>query len=752
MTAAFSRGYWLYGYEDKTIEQSSTRRKEVPHKQTYDAECAYAVNQLIRFDIFEYLQRQRDFVTRLERGVPVVHLAGHKLLVCKILLALFYHWCNGHFTGEGAEQAWPFMNRVATYSSQAGPGHRHDIHIAHYNDHNRKKLMNLSYLTARELVIALAQLEDNMLVFRQMSAVHHKSVAEWSRQDLVPRENPRVPGSWTDAYHRPEKEHAPSVTAVLESIAQQEGGGISLSIPKIGIDLEVYWTSAFKAKDLRERITILSGKSHLTETEGHELNSLHTRLDQVLEQFRQRRCIITPRLPERFSAASSESFVLGLPSAMTADERTAYDFVQLAEQEASLRKSHAYDTVNALHSTCQKLEALVAYKKQNVTTDAMRTRMGKSIDGVIDICTRQLAIYNHNRHMLLELKAIDEDDLQLPPLSIADTGRKDINHKRRIGDSKRREGALWRVGPTSLTKVPQLKLGLGEVEDLHLESATRLTRRELRHSRSVWDGLRQATQKAKAKAAKDPVAALAGPSTAKETRDAKRDHQFNKDGNDGVLWTLGSRRGLDVKDTAAVAAFERGGNRISWTRQQAQVYRWMEEFERKHAELHRIICYFRRMESCWKTIAANPEDPANHVKSLERDPDARSANVEALRARALRQAAVWGDMALVAVSQFREVCYPPFFDMETPLAPRVEVFRNQQFEWAKELGIERADLKYGATKAGTERSKPVTAMTAKLRARMKATATVKAKAKATAKVRATVKSRSKETGKGKARA
>ncbi|KAK1221339.1 hypothetical protein PQX77_015860 [Marasmius sp. AFHP31] len=422
---------------------------------------------------------------------------------------------------------------------------------------------------------------------------------------------------------------------------------------------------------------------------------------------------------------------------MTADERTAYDFVQLAEQEASLRKSHAYDTVNALHSTCQKLEALVAYKKQNVTTDTMRTRMGKSIDGVIDIRTRQLAIYNHNRHMLLELKAIDEDDLQLPPLSIADTGRKDINHKRRIGDSKRREGALWRVGPTSLTKVPQLKLGLGEVEDLHLESATRLTRRELRHSRSVWDGLRQATQKAKAKAAKDPVAALAGPSTAKETRDAKRDHQFNKDGNDGVLWTLGSRRGLNVKDTAAVAAFEREGNRISWTRQQAQVYRWMEEFERKHAELHRIIRYFRRMESCRKTIAANPEDPANHVKSLERDPDAWSANVEALRARALRQAAVWGDMALVAVSQFREVCYPPFFDMETPLAPRVEVFRNQQFEWAKELGIERADLTYGATKAGTERSKPVTAMTAKLRARMKATATVKAKAKATAKVRAT---------------
>ncbi|KAK1215580.1 hypothetical protein PQX77_021811 [Marasmius sp. AFHP31] len=64
-------------------------------------------------------------------------------------------------------------------------------------------------------------------------------------------------------------------------------------------------------------------------------------------------------------------------------------------------------------------------------------------------------------------------------------------------------------------------------------------------------------------------------------------------------------------------------------------------------------------------------------------------------------------MAHLATYQFQEVRYPPFFNLATPLATRVEDFRNKQFEWMKELKIERADLVYGATKAGTKQTKPV---------------------------------------------
>ncbi|KAJ8089951.1 hypothetical protein PM082_018529 [Marasmius tenuissimus] len=53
--------------------------------------------------------------------------------------------------------------------------------------------------------------------------------------------------------------------------------------------------------------------------------------------------------------------------------------------------------------------------------------------------------------------------------------------------------------------------------------------------------------------------------------------------------------------------------------------------------------------------------------------------------------------------------------MDQPLHPRVENFQKKQFECASALDIQRADLVYGAAKAGTERSKPATKATKKER-------------------------------------
>ncbi|KAL0062922.1 hypothetical protein AAF712_010184 [Marasmius tenuissimus] len=705
--AAFSRGYTLYGYEDDKISASTSRRKDVPHKQSYDAECAYAVNQLIRFATFDYLGGQREFVQHLERGIPVVHLTGHKVLLCKILFALFYHWCNGHFTGEGAEQAWPYMNRVATYSCQAGPGHRHDLHIVHYNDYNRKKTINLAYLIARELVVAAAQLETHMLLFQQLSLVHDDEVAEWSLQDLVPHENPKVAGSWSSAYHRSEGEMAPSVAMVLESFAGQGGSGITL--PNIGLDVEIYWRKALEVEDTRELIAVLTGKSHLTQTETTTLENLRSRMLRDLEEFRRRQALMTPRLPDRFSEGSCDSVegsTLGLPSEMTREERLAYGAGHIAAQEVEIRKSHAHGIVESLQSTCRRIEVLNLYKEQNVSTDSMRTRTGKSIDTVVDARNQQLALYNHSRRMLIELDAIRNDDSEFPPLSGEDTTRKDVYHKRRTGDSKRREGRLWTLTPLAITKLPEIPLGVDRPEDVkpleELPSATNMSQRAVKSSRAAWDGLVELTKKGK-KTNKDPTQA-APPQTSGEKRDAKRDKQYYKPDNEGLLWTMGSRRG--TRKQVTVDEFEEESDRISWTRQQAEVYRWMEEFERKHAEFHRLIRYYRRMESAWRTVA---DDPEALNETVEHPKITSSPKVSALRARALRQAAVWGDLATVATYQFRKVAYPKFFDMDTSLVARVEIFRDEQLEWTKKLGIQRADLAYGKTKAGTERSKPADA-------------------------------------------
>ncbi|KAL0058817.1 hypothetical protein AAF712_014485 [Marasmius tenuissimus] len=722
--AAFSRGYTLYGYEDDKISASTSQRKDVPHKQSYNAECAYAVNQLIRFATFDYLGGQREFVQHLERGIPVVHLTGHKVLLCKILFALFYHWCNGHFTGEGAEQAWPYMNRVATYSCQAGPGHRHDLHIVHYNDYNRKKTINLAYLIARELVVAAAQLETHMLLFQQLSLVHDNEVTEWLLQDLVPHENPKVAGSWSSAYHRSEGEMAPSVAMVLESFAGQGGSGITL--PNIGLDVKIYWRKALEVEDTRELIAVLTGKSHLTQTETTTLENLRSRMLWDLEEFRRRQALMTPRLPDHFSEGSCDSVEgskLRLPSKMTREERLAYSAGHIAAQEVKICKSHAHGIVELLQSTCRRIEVLNLYKEQNVSTDSMRTRTGKSIDTVVDARNQQLALYNHSHRMLIELDAIRNDNLEFPPLSGEDTTCKDVYHKRHTGDSKWREGRLWTLTPLAITKLPEIPLGVDRPEDVkpleELPSATNMSQRAVKSSCAAWDGLVELTKKGK-KTNKDPTQA-APPQTSGEKRDAKRDKheslianyqlylmflfvEYYKPDNEGLLWTMGSRRG--TRKQVTVDEFEEESDQISWTQQKAEVYRWMEEFERKHAEFHRLIRYYRRMESAWRTVANDPEalnETVEHPKITS------SPKVSALRARALCQAAVWGDLATVATYQFRKVAYPKFFDMDTSLVARVEIFRDEQLEWTKKLGIQRADLAYGKTKAGTERSKPADA-------------------------------------------
>ncbi|KAL0574852.1 hypothetical protein V5O48_007125 [Marasmius crinis-equi] len=706
--AAFSRGYSLYGYEDKKIKHSTSHRGRVPHKQTYDAECQYAINQNLRFDELKYLKPHRKFVTGLERGIPVVHLTGHLLLLCKILFALFYQWCNGRFNGEAAELNWPELNRVGTFTCQMLWGHRQDVLIANYNDINFKKLINQAYRLARDIVIAAAQLEDNMIVFQRESLVYVDKVAEWSRQDLMPHPNPQVKKSWMSTYHRVEQSQVPSIDSVLRSIADQEGGGIELAIPGVGKDLDIYWRQAFEAEEIHQKIAIFEDKTYLPEGELKILEGLRARLDLVIEAFCERQMVVTPCLPECFTAGVQDESVtgltLGLPSDMTQDERVAYGGVQLATQEATLRTSHAYETVNTLHSTCRKIEILVLYKDQNVSTENMRTRFGKTMQGVLDARSRLLAVYNHDCQALVALNAINEDDPEMPKLSPEDTEQKDVNRKQRTGDSKRRDGPLWTLGPASITRLLNIPLGFGEEVRMEgLVSATKTTQRMVRYSRSMWDGLIQLTKKAR-KENKDP-ATVSLPRNAKEKREEKCDTHFWKEREEGVLWTLGARKGLSKCDEETIAKFEEEGDRISWTRQQAEVFQWMEEFEKKHAEMHRTIRYFEKMEGAWTTIADNPEDPINSVESIDRDSNAKTAKIFALRARAHRQAAIWGDLAQAALAQFHDVSYLDFFNLNKPLAPRVANFCDEQLAWTTKLGMERPDVRFGATKAGMELSK-----------------------------------------------
>ncbi|KAJ8079997.1 hypothetical protein PM082_016823 [Marasmius tenuissimus] len=111
--------------------------------------------------------------------------------------------------------------------------------------------------------------------------------------------------------------------------------------------------------------------------------------------------------------------------------------------------------------------------------------------------------------------------------------------------------------------------------------------------------------------------------------------EFTKPDNKGRLWTLGARRGLNPKDTAAMDEFEEAGDRIPWTRQRAEVYRWMEEFEHKHPKFHHMIHYLKKMAMVWQQIAESPKDPANAVEKLDANPEAYTAKLSGLGVKIL---------------------------------------------------------------------------------------------------------------------
>ncbi|KAL0056773.1 hypothetical protein AAF712_016617, partial [Marasmius tenuissimus] len=290
---------------------------------------------------------------------------------------------------------------------------------------------------------------------------------------------------------------------------------------------------------------------------------------------------------------------------MIEEERAEYGATQLGIQEGELRQSHAYEVVNNLHINCRKIEVLVLNKHQSVSTEKVCTRNQKSINNALDVCMRLLAVYNHNRQMLTELNIIAEDDDQLLPLSPSNTERKDVNQRRRMTDSKCQDRTLWTVGPTVLKKLPNIPLSSGLVE------AAKKSKQENQ----------------------DP-AGPKKPKNAQEEQEAKHDKRFTKPAvdNKGLLWTMGSRRGLKRDDPATLDTFQETGDRISWTCQQAEVFHWMEEFERKHVEFHRMIRYYWRMEVAWKTITENPQAPPNTVRRIDNNAETRAAKVNALKA------------------------------------------------------------------------------------------------------------------------
>lgn len=156
----------------------------------------------------------------------------------------------------------------------------------------------------------------------------------------------------------------------------------------------------------------------------------------------------------------------------------------LAEQEARLREAQINSTIVSLKHTINRLLSLLMFKDRNVDTEKLRTRSGRSILKTIVTRDVELTAYNEFRKALVSLEVLNNSSAIYPPLTASDTFKKDVNHKRRAGDSKRCEGTLWTIGEAQKklaeTELGEdLLMGVGVNSDnVKLNTATQFTKRQ----------------------------------------------------------------------------------------------------------------------------------------------------------------------------------------------------------------------------------------------------------------------------------
>jgi hypothetical protein len=108
-------------------------------------------------------------------------------------------------------------------------------------------------------------------------------------------------------------------------------------------------------------------------------------------------------------------------------------------------------------------------------------------------------------------------------------------------------------------------------------------------------------------------------------------------------------------------------DRVQWHRSWAEMLRWMEEFELKHAEFLKSINSFQAMSTAWSTLANAEGNPARAAFARY-----RSNTYTILRDH--------------AVSLFTKTAEARFVDPEGgSIVAAIRTFRKTELAWLREL-------------------------------------------------------------------
>ncbi|KAJ7020730.1 hypothetical protein C8F04DRAFT_1274647 [Mycena alexandri] len=656
---------------------------ETPMVQSYDSYCSFVVNRVKRaVDLFPEDTWLHDILKDMDGQIPADHINGHGA-DCQTLWQAVYFGCRGHFHGETAEVIWAFLNPLGSSTRQMTGGARHDIINFVMHAWNMLKYLRQAELLADERLNALRLFELHMAVVLELSRQHATEVGAWSRKKRLPWKD--TSGKVCSVYQHTSTKALSVETTLAAMIASEQAKLKQDSELEVGTSVAqwVHDGMAIERQQLLAIALLRNHREHPLQDTWDSITKLRDSLNANLKKFRDRQREIYPRLTlSALDVDEPEVTAMQLPS---------YRMKHGQRQRAGRSGILAVRDASLALSAVKKAREL-DYRGQGGITRSQRNLQKADLMKELEI-----TMYNTARTALIHLGHMEKDALEpFRPLSNRDTRRKETHLHRATGDSRLFDGTAWYlqsgVTISHAAANSTLPLGRGEsdsesdqpellvgTQTLKRSGFTRGQRTPKRLKDIVPDDVEVELSEAEES---DPQVSDSQVSPSKGGRaqeGAKRKKGKGKKKPDGWIWMDNLMRGQPLSDEK-LAAYKKESDQVQWFRAEAEMYRWLEQYERKHAELMRVIERYRRDSVVWKGLAEREEalNGVNGATTFARMQAAMHQRLEHNAKAHFKDAQSGAHHSWVSATSFDE------------MVKRMDGWRDVVFKWMDDMGIHRA--------------------------------------------------------------
>ncbi|KAJ7028236.1 hypothetical protein C8F04DRAFT_1237667 [Mycena alexandri] len=639
-----------------------------PMVQSYDSYCSFVVYQVKRaVDLFPEDTWLHDLLAKVEGQIPADHINGHGAN-CQMVWQSVYFACRAHFHGETAEVIWAFLNGLGSSTHQSTGAARHDIMNFVMHAWNILKYLSQAQLLAAERLDALRLFELQMAVVEELSRQHVKEVPVWSRMPRLPTTD--ASGRLSSVYqHKSTKDLVLSVETTLAAM-------ISAEQAKLKEDGELDAGTSV-AQWVHDGMTI----------ERQHITKLRDGINLRLNKFRVRQREIYPRLTlSALDVDEPEVTAIQLPSyrmkhgqrqqPIRGDDELDSD---LRNAEIQLHCTQAESGILAVRDASLALSAVKKARELDYRGQGGITRSQWNLQKADLMKQFEIDVYNTARPALIHLGHMEKDAVELfAPLTLWDTRRKETHLHRATGDSRLFDGTAWYLqsggndrpsGGESDIESDQPELVAG-TQMLKRSGFTRVQRTPKRLRDIAPDNVEVELSEAEGS---DPgMSPSKGGRVEAGTEGTPRKKKKGK--SDGWIWMENVMRGQPESEEK-LAAYKKESDQVQWFRAEAEMYRWLEQYECKHAEFMRVIERYRRDGEVWSGLADREEGlkGMNGVVSFARMQAVMHRRLE-LNARTIFKSADSGaHHNWVAATSFND------------LVERIDGWRDAIFKWMDDM-------------------------------------------------------------------